>query len=126
MDPEPPLSFSYCSDTRYAEKLIPYIKDSVLLYHESTFLHNLLDRAAATHHSTALQAGQVARQAGVGRLLLGHFSARYKDLLPLLLEARSVFEQTQLARDGYVYDLKRIQQEIKSGENIETPLDIKS
>ncbi len=123
-DPETPLSFAYCSDTCYSEPLIPYIKDTLLLYHESTFLHNMLDRATATHHSTALQAGQVAQKAGVGRLLLGHFSARYKDLFPLLSEARSAFPQTQLARDGYVYDLKRIQQEIKSGVNEETPADV--
>lgn len=101
-----PLSFAYCSDTRYSEALIDYIRDTRLLYHESTFLHSLKDRAVHTHHSTALEAGQIARQAGVGQLILGHFSARYKDLTPLLDEARSVFPNTQLARDGHVFNVK--------------------
>ena len=112
-EPDPPLSFAYCSDTRYLEELVPYIEDTVLLYHEATFLHDMMKRAEATAHSTSLQAAQIAHQARVGRLLLGHFSARYKDLYPLLSEARSVFPDTQLAHDGYVYDLKRIFKETR-------------
>ncbi|MEM9984725.1 MAG: ribonuclease Z, partial [Bacteroidota bacterium] len=110
--PDPPLSYAYCSDTRYNQSLVPYIEKSTLLYHEATFHHDLKNRASDTYHSTSLQAGRIAAQAEVGRLLLGHFSARYKDLYPLLQEARSVFPQTQLAHDGYVYDLKRIAEEI--------------
>ncbi len=95
-----PRKYAYCSDTLYDESLIPYIKDADLLYHESTFLHGMLDRAKQTHHTTALQAGTIAKMAGVKKLMIGHYSARYKDLEPLLEEARSVFENTVLAVEG--------------------------
>ncbi|RMG60651.1 MAG: ribonuclease Z [Bacteroidetes bacterium] len=105
---DPPLSFAYCSDTRYSEVLVDYIRDTHLLYHETTFLENLKERAAETHHSTAREAAEIARLAKVHQLVIGHFSARYKDLTPLLDEARAVFPNTHLAREGYVYDLKGI------------------
>lgn len=105
-DPEPPLSFAYCSDTRYNEDLIDYIRHTRLLYHEATFLHNMKKRAEQTCHSTALEAGQIANQAEVNQLILGHYSARYKDLEPLLKEARSVFPHTSLAREGHVFNVK--------------------
>ncbi len=104
--PEPPLSFAYCSDTCYHEELIDYIRHTRLLYHEATFLHNLKHRAQATCHSTALEAGTIAKQAEVNQLLLGHYSARYRDLQPLLDEARSVFPDTSLAREGHVFRVK--------------------
>jgi ribonuclease Z len=105
-EPEPPLSFAYCSDTCYHEELISHIRHTRLLYHEATFLHNLKDRAAETFHSTALEAGRIAQQAEVKQLLLGHYSARYRDLKPLLDEARTVFPHTTLAREGYVFKVK--------------------
>jgi len=74
-----------------------------LLYHESTFLHNMLDRAIETHHTTALQAGEVALQTNAQKLLIGHFSARYKTLIELLEEAQSVFPQTELAIEGRTF-----------------------
>lgn len=104
--PDTPLSFAYCSDTCYNEALVEHIRKTTLLYHESTFLHEMKGRAEATAHSTALQAGQIAQQAEVDKLLLGHFSARYNDLQPLLDEARSVFPNTELAKDGYVFKVK--------------------
>lgn len=103
---ENPLSFSYCSDTRYNEALIEHIYGSHLLYHEATFQFDMLDRAEETWHSTAWQAAQIACRGQVRRLLLGHFSARYRELEPLLDEARSIFPHTQLAKEGFVYDLK--------------------
>ncbi|WNJ21180.1 ribonuclease Z [Pontibacter sp. G13] len=106
MTPDAPLSFAYCSDTKYNEALIDHIKDTRLLYHESTFLNNLRDRAEATCHSTALDAGRIAQQANVNQLLLGHFSARYRDLQPLLDEARTVFPNTLLAREGNLFNVK--------------------
>ncbi|MCB0839708.1 MAG: ribonuclease Z [Bacteroidetes bacterium] len=106
LPPDNPLSFAYCSDTSYHEELIEHIKHTKLLYHEATFLHNMKDRAEATCHSTALQAGKIARSAEVRQLLLGHFSARYKNLQPILDEARSVFPNTMLAKEGYVFNLK--------------------
>lgn len=105
-EPDPPMSFAYCSDTRYFEELVDYIKHTVLLYHEATFLHDRKDRAAETCHSTALEAGQIALQAEVNQLLLGHYSARYRDLEPLLDEAASVFPNTSLAREGRIFKIK--------------------
>jgi ribonuclease Z len=101
------LSYAYCSDTRYAEALIPYLKDVSLLYHEATFLHELKKRAEETYHSTALEAGQIAAQANARKLVLGHFSARYRELGPLLMEARSVFPNAELGLEGKIFDLKR-------------------
>jgi ribonuclease Z len=99
-EPNRSRSYAFCSDTRYKEDLIPYIKNVDLLYHEATFLDELRDRAAHTCHSTAWQAATLALKAEVKRLLIGHFSVRYKDLTPLLLEAKSVFDNTQLATEG--------------------------
>lgn len=105
-DPEAPLSYSYCSDTCYNEALVDYIRHSKLLYHEATFLHDMQERAAQTAHSTALEAGKIAAAAEVRQLIIGHYSARYKDLKPFLHEARSVFPNTLLAKEGYVFNLK--------------------
>ncbi|MEZ4829647.1 MAG: ribonuclease Z [Bacteroidia bacterium] len=106
LPPESPLSFAYCSDTKYNEELIDHIRHTRLLYHESTFLHDMQARANETAHSTALDAGRIALAAEVNQLLLGHFSARYKDLKPFLDEARSVFPNTMLAKEGYVFNVK--------------------
>ena len=93
-------SYAYCSDTRYKEDILPYIRQVDLLYHEATFMDELRDRASYTFHSTAHQAATLAFKADVKRLLIGHFSVRYKDLTPLLLEAKAVFENTHLALEG--------------------------
>lgn len=95
-----PRSYAFCSDTLYHEELAERVQGVDLLYHETTFLHELHERAAQTFHSTARQAAQLARLAGVGRLLIGHYSSRYKDLTPLLDEAQSVFPATILAVEG--------------------------
>ena len=106
LPPDPPNSYAYCSDTCYFEELIDYISETQLLYHEATFLHNLKSRASATFHSTALEAATIAKSAKVNHLLLGHYSARYRNLSPLLEEARSVFPNTDLASEGNIYKLK--------------------
>lgn len=98
--PAAPRSYAYCSDTLYEPLLANDVKGADLLYHEATFAHDLLDRAKATYHTTALQAAELAKNAGAGKLLIGHFSARYKDLHPLLEEAKSVFPETELAIEG--------------------------
>jgi ribonuclease Z len=100
--PPPPRSYAFCSDTLYTPALAEYIRGADLLYHEATFLEDLRERAAQTHHSTARQAAQLAAAAGVKRLLLGHFSSRYKTLEPLLEEARHVFPNVELALEGLV------------------------
>ena len=76
-----------------------------LLYHEATFTDEALPRARATQHSTARQAAQIAQQADVKKLMLGHFSARYQDDNVLLDEARAVFPDTILANEELVYSL---------------------
>lgn len=103
VDSEPPKSYAYCSDTIYNENYFEYIKDADLLYHEATFMHNMLDRAMQTFHTTAWQAGNVAAHVGAKKLLIGHFSARYKTLNDLLEEARGVFPETELAVEGKTF-----------------------
>lgn len=93
-------SYAFCSDTRYDESIIPAIKNVNLLYHEATFLSDKKERAKETFHSTAADAATIALKAGVKRLIIGHFSARYKNLYPLLEEAREVFPDTTLAIEG--------------------------
>src|SRR5205085_4853545 len=97
IEPRIPRSYAFCSDTRYDERIIPGIKNIDLLYHEATFLNDKLARAEETFHSTASQAATIAKKANVKRLIIGHFSARYKNLYPLLDEAREVFAETTLA-----------------------------
>ncbi len=98
--PNTPRTYAYCSDTCYDERIIEYIKGVDLLYHEATFLQEMESRAKETFHTTALQAGMMAKKAEVKQLMIGHYSARYKDLQPLLAEAKSVFENTILAVEG--------------------------
>lgn len=93
-------SYAYCSDTKYDETIVQYIHKVDLLYHESTFLDDMTERATATFHSTASQAAQIGKLAKVNQLLLGHYSARYKDVSLFLNEAKQVLEATQLAQEG--------------------------
>ncbi len=100
IDPLPPRSFAYCSDTRYNEDVCSYIQGVDLLYHESTFLEDQAARAVKTFHSTAKQASEIARKAGAKQLLLGHFSARYRVLDDFIKEASERFPNCVLASDG--------------------------
>jgi ribonuclease Z len=99
-------SYAYCSDTKYNEAIIPLVNEVDLLYHEGTFLHENLERAEATFHTTAKQAGIFAQKANVGHLLIGHFSNRYKELYPLLEEAQREFPNTHLAEEGKVFTIE--------------------
>jgi len=98
--PPKATSYAYCSDTLYDPLMKEVVNEVDLLYHEATFLHDLVERATQTYHTTAYQAAQVAKDGKVKRLIIGHFSARYKDLDPLLAEAQSVFKETELALEG--------------------------
>lgn len=100
-----PRRYAFFSDTLYTPALAELIRGVDLLYHEATFLEEMSERAAQTHHSTARQAAQLAQAAGVQRLLLGHFSSRYKSLEPLLDEGRAVFPAAELALEGLVVSL---------------------
>lgn len=104
-DSAQPKSYAYCSDTLFDERYFESIKNCDTLYHEATFLHEMLNRAVETHHTTALQAAQVAQIVGAKKLIIGHFSSRYKTLHELLEEARSVFENTSLAIEGLTYQI---------------------
>jgi len=95
-----PRRYAYCSDTSYDERIIECIEGVDLLYHEATFMNDMLPRANETYHTTALQAGTIAQKAHVKQLMIGHYSARYKDLQPLLEEAQSVFNNTILSVEG--------------------------
>lgn len=98
------VSYAYCSDTAYSEKIIPIIQGVDLLYHEATFAEDELQRAITTRHSTASQAAAIACKAGVKQLIIGHYSARYRDKDLLLNEASAIFPSVLLARDTQSYD----------------------
>lgn len=100
-----PKSYAYCSDTLYDESYFESIKGCDTLYHEATFLHEMIDRAKETHHTTALQAAKVAVIVGAKKLLIGHFSSRYKTLDALLDEAKSEFPNTALALEGNTFQI---------------------
>lgn len=106
--PKKSYKYAYCSDTRYNESILPYIHEADMLYHESTFLEEHKDRAENTYHSTAMEAATIAKKAAVGKLLLGHFSIRYKELDPIKAEARTIFENSELAIEGEEYVLGSI------------------
>lgn len=105
LPPRPSRAYAYCSDTAYEPALIPLLRDIDLLYHEATFMTSEQEKAEQTLHSTAAQAAEIARAASVKKLLIGHFSARYKDLDPLLAEAIAVFPETTLATEGLTIQL---------------------
>ena len=97
---DPPRKYAYCSDTRYLPQLAGQLRGVDLLFHEATFAEADAARAAETCHTTARQAATLARDAGVRRLVIGHFSARYDDEALLLREAREIFPETILASEG--------------------------
>jgi len=99
----PPKAYAYCADTQYFEPIAEKVKGVDLLYHESTYLHLLEDKAAARFHSTARQAAMIAKQAGAKRLLLGHFSSMYESLDDFKTEACEVFENSEVAEEGACY-----------------------
>jgi len=99
-DPPKPLSYAYCSDTAYEPQIAEWVKGVDLLYHESTFLEENSELATKTGHSTAKQAATIASMAKVDNLLLGHFSARYKDRSVFLDEAKLYFDNTELASES--------------------------
>ena len=95
--------YAFCADTRYAEEIVPFINNAHLLYHEATYLNDNIEKAKYRFHSTAAQAAEIALKANVGRLLIGHFSSKYRVLEPFLNEARAVFPATDLALEGETF-----------------------
>lgn len=105
IDAPEPRSYAYCTDTAYNEDMIPFIKEVDLLYHEATFNQARLDRAIETCHSTTIQAATIAKEANARKLIIGHFSARYKNLDDLILETKSVFKNSHLAIEGSSFSI---------------------
>jgi len=108
LPPSEPLSYAYCSDTKYFKRLASFVKGVSLLYHEATFDKSKEDLAAVTGHSTTLDAARTALDANVGSLLIGHFSARYRDISFLVEEAKTLFPQTFPAIDGKSFEVGNI------------------
>ncbi|MCB0577020.1 MAG: ribonuclease Z, partial [Saprospiraceae bacterium] len=94
IDPPVPRAYAYCSDTAPSQAVAEVVRGVQLLYHEATFTETHREEAALAYHSTARQAAEIAKKAGVGRLLLGHFSGRYNDVETHLSEARAIFPAT--------------------------------
>lgn len=101
-----PRSYAYCSDTRYIPTLHQLVRGVDVLYHESTYDSENEARAKLYYHSTAAQAARVALDAGVGKLLLGHYSARYDDESVILQDARKIFPNSFLTTEGVIFDVK--------------------
>ncbi len=98
-------SYAFCADTIFDESLAAKVKEVDLLYHETTYLKNLEERAAARFHSTTVQAATIAKMAGAKKLLIGHFSSKYELLDDFLLESSEIFEHTELALEGICYKI---------------------
>lgn len=98
-------SYAYCSDTAYSDEIKIYIDKVDLLYHECSFMEDMRSTAIAKMHSTTLDAATVAKETGAKKLMIGHYSARYKELDPVLSETQSFFPNTILAIDDLKVDL---------------------
>ncbi|MBK6993544.1 MAG: ribonuclease Z [Lewinellaceae bacterium] len=105
LDPPSPVSYAFCSDTAFSEPVAEIVRGVDLLYHEATFINENAQEAVISFHSTAAQAAEIARRAGVKRLILGHISGRYADTAQHLIEARAVFEQVEIAEEGKKWDV---------------------
>lgn len=105
MDPSPPVSYAFCSDTAFSETLIDLVRGVDLLYHEATYNNQNIQEAELYYHSTAAQAAEIARRAGVKQLILGHISGRYANTDQHLAEARAVFASTEIAEEGRRWEI---------------------
>ena len=103
--PFQPRSYAYCSDTAPFPEEAVWLRGTTVLYHEATYLQEYADQGAQRHHSTTLQAAAVARDAGVGKLLIGHYSSRNGDIAAYEAECRSLFPETFATSDGETYEI---------------------
>jgi ribonuclease Z len=103
-------SYSYISDTAYSEEIIELIRNVDILYHETTFLQKDADLASETLHSTTREAAEIAVKAGARKLLIGHFSSRYKTYDSFEKEAQEVFLETTAVNDGDVFSVPHVRE----------------
>ena len=103
-DPDIPMSYAFCSDTVYDESIIPIIKKTDVLYHESTFLESESHLTEKTKHASAKEAAKIAKLADVNQLILGHYSTRYASIELFKKEAQTIFENVLLADDGKEFE----------------------
>jgi ribonuclease Z len=101
----PSKSYAYCADTIFDETIAKKVEGVTVLYHETTYLKDLEERAASRYHSTTHQAATIAKLAEVERLIIGHFSSKYETIDAFLVEAKEVFENTDLAIEGTYYKI---------------------
>ncbi|HEU4632734.1 MAG TPA: ribonuclease Z [Flavisolibacter sp.] len=103
--PEPGKKYAFCADTRYDENIIPYIKGADMIYHETTYHDNMREKAFERFHTTTKQAAEIAKKAGVKKLLIGHFSSKYSTLEQFEAEAKEVFPNTEIAVEGSSFEI---------------------
>lgn len=103
--PEKGKRYAFCADTRYDETMIPFIYGCDMIYHETTYLDNVRDKAFERFHCTTKQAAEIARKAFVKKLLIGHFSSKYNSLEQFEAEAKEIFSNTELAIEGRTYEI---------------------
>jgi ribonuclease Z len=97
--------YAFCADTKYDEGILEHIMDADMIYHETTYLDNMREKAEERFHSTTRQAAEIARKAHVKKMLIGHFSSKYAVLEAFLSEAREIFPNTELAEEGLTYEI---------------------
>jgi ribonuclease Z len=103
--PQKGKKYAFCADTKYDETIIEHIYNADMIYHETTYLDNMREKAAVRYHSTTKQAAQLAKKAMVKKLLIGHFSSKYSSLDPFVDEAKEIFPNTELAIEGNTYEV---------------------
>jgi ribonuclease Z len=100
-------SYAFVSDTKYTEALLPYVMHTTVIYHETTYLHELASVAAERYHSTSVEAAKFATGASAKMLITGHYSSRYKDLDPFYIECTAYFDNTAIGIDGMRVDIRK-------------------
>ena len=103
--PEKGKKYAFCADTKYDESILQYISGADMIYHETTYLDNMREKAELRFHSTTKQAAEIAKKAGVKKLLIGHFSSKYAVLDAFRAEAREIFLNTEIAEEGKTYEV---------------------
>ena len=103
IDAPAPKSYAFTADTLFDPEIVEHVKEVDLLYHEATYPHALADKASARYHSTTKEAAEIARLAGVNKLLIGHFSAKFDNPVAFEEEAKEVFPNTEAAMEGVTY-----------------------